>query len=212
MSNKLLDIHTHHNDGTPGEAIVNMSPSDFFVEPGRWYSVGVHPWQLIDAMTDDMAKLYELAVHPQVLAIGETGFDRLKHFDYDVQMMSFQMHSFLSEENQKPLVIHAVRATDLLLLAMKELEPEQPWIIHGFRGNPIEAKQLLNAGFYLSYGERYNVFSLRNTPLDRLFLETDEADIDIHELYNKVAEDLHLEEEELLEEVQENIEEVFSVC
>ena len=102
-----------------------------------------------------------------------------------------------------------VKAADLLLAEKKKLHPQVPWVIHGFRGKPQEAEQLLKAGLYLSFGEHYNVETLRSTPLDRLFLETDEAICGIDVIYNKVASDLSIEVEELKEAVKKNIDCIF---
>ena len=102
-----------------------------------------------------------------------------------------------------------VKSMDWLFDAMKEMKPRVPWIIHGFRGKPESAKQLLNAGLYLSFGEKYNVEALRVTPLDRLFLETDEATCSIHDIYNKVAEDLEMDVEKLEKQVKNNINRIF---
>ena len=50
---------------------------------------------------------------------------------------------------------------------------------------------------------------LRAVPLDRLFLETDDAETDIHEIYKKVADTLNMSVGELTERVQRNIKNVF---
>ena len=48
-----------------------------------------------------------------------------------------------------------------------------PWIVHGFRGGPALARQLLDAGFDLSFGLRYNKESFDITPTERRYRETD---------------------------------------
>ena len=65
------------------------------------------------------------------------------------------------------------------------------------------------AGLYLSFGARYNVDALRATPLDRLFLETDEATCGIQAIYNKVAADLKMDVDELKKQVKKNIDRIF---
>ena len=75
---KLLDIHSHHLSEDPFRAILNIRfPKDkFFPEAGRFYSVGVHPWEVTLENRIDWTLFEELAGHPQVLAIGECGMDK----------------------------------------------------------------------------------------------------------------------------------------
>ena len=58
---------------------------------------------------------------------------------------------------------------------------------HGFRGNARVARQLLDAGFYLSYGQYFNPEAVRITPIDRLLVETDESPLPIEEICALVA-------------------------
>ena len=157
---------------------------------------------------EDLDLLCKLAEHPQVLAIGEAGFDNKENYDRDAQLPFFVTQSALSSYVEKPLIIHMVGAADNVLWANK-LRKHEPWIIHGFRGKEKLANQLLDAGLYLSFGARYNVDALRATPLDRLFLETDEATCGIQAIYNKVAADLKMDVDELKKQVKKNIDRIF---
>lgn len=208
MKVDLLDIHTHHEDGKPGEAIISKAPKELIIESGRWYSVGFHPWFLHELEADDVDLLKQLAEHPQVLAIGEAGFDNKRNSNREAQFSFFYSQSVLATSLEKPLIIHMVHAADLLLRANR-LRKHGPWIIHGFRGKEKLAKQLLNEGMYLSFGERYNVEALRATPPDRLFLETDESKLGINQIYRKVAQDLNMDVAELEETVGNNIQRIF---
>ena len=127
MSNLLLDIHTHHEDGKPGEAIISKMPRELAIEPGKWYSVGIHPWYLDGLEEEDLDLLCKLAEHPQVLAIGEAGFDNKENYDRDAQLPFFVTQSALSSYVEKPLIIHMVGAADKVLWANK-LRKHEPWI------------------------------------------------------------------------------------
>ena len=76
-----VDIHTHRLPRIPGTAIVNCYPDVFAPKEGEWYSVGIHPWYVPAAITSnvrcEMNVLSSLIGHPQVLAIGEAGLDKL---------------------------------------------------------------------------------------------------------------------------------------
>lgn len=156
-----------------------------------------------------MNVLSSLAGHPQVLAIGEAGLDKLADAPMAVQMEVFEYQARLSVELDKPLVIHLVKAMSELLKLKQQIKPANPWIIHGFRGKPALAEECLRHGFYLSFGEKYQEEALRITPADRLFLETDESSVPVADLYSRAAEVRRVSLAELTEAIRENIAKVF---
>lgn len=115
----------------------------------------------------------------------------------------------MAEAVCKPLVIHAVKAQAELIQLKRELKPRVPWIIHGFRGKVQLAQDLVRHGLYLSFGARYQEETLRQIPLDRLFLETDESEVSIASLYEEAARLRGLSCSELREAVSCNIHRVF---
>lgn len=175
-----FDFHTHNLQALPGSAIVNLPqeallhPETFSLVEGVSYSAGVHPW-----WTDgDWQALWEGVVHwtahPQVVALGECGLDALRGADWAVQEAVFLRHLYWAEECHLPVTIHCVRAFDRLLRLRKTVRPQMKWTIHGFRGKPQLARQLLEAGFDLSFGARRNAESWALTPPDRRHWETDD--------------------------------------
>ena len=84
-------------------------------------------------------------------------------------------------------------------------------IIHGFNKKENIAKDLLKNNFYLSFGKAvlYNL-SLQNTlkitPLNKIFLETDNDNFDIRDLYFKAAEIKNISPESLYKQILENLE------
>ena len=82
-------------------------------------------------------------------------------------------HVALSERLGKPLLLHVVRAYAEILALHKRVRPSQPWIVHGFRGKPALALQLVKAGFYLSVGPDCPQATVDVIPLERLLHETD---------------------------------------
>ena len=97
-----------------------------------------------------------LSGHPESIAIGEAGFDKLRGPSPELQRKVFEEQVAISEELKKPVVIHCVRAWDELLAVHKKLKPKMPWLIHGFRGNTELAAQLLSKGMYLSFWFDFN--------------------------------------------------------
>lgn len=90
------------------------------------------------------------------------------------QTALLRIHYELSETLRKPLILHIVKSFPEIIALRKQWKPTQPWIIHGFRGKPQLARELLAHGFHLSYGKKYNPASLVITPVSRLLRETDE--------------------------------------
>ena len=53
----LLDIHTHHKEGIPGENILNVEPGLFEPAEGCYYSIGIHPWKVLETEPEDWKRL-----------------------------------------------------------------------------------------------------------------------------------------------------------
>ena len=62
---------------------------------------------------------------------------------------------------------------DRLLRLHKQLRPTTQWTVHGFRGKPALARQLLDAGIDLSFGQLHNAASWEVTPPQRRHTESD---------------------------------------
>lgn len=173
-----------------------------------YYAVGIHPWFLED-VDGQFRWLEEAASWPHVLAIGECGLDKWAEFPIELQEAVFRKCIGLSEKRHLPLIIHQVRCTDRLIAIKRELNPDMPWIVHGFRGKPELASQCLHHGLYLSFGEKFQEEALRRVPLDRLLLETDESRIGIERIYRRVAEARSMALEELAEALEMNVRKIF---
>ncbi|GHT76182.1 TatD family hydrolase [Bacteroidia bacterium] len=192
-----IDIHTHnrlHSENSGGK--------DF-------YSLGIHPCEGTENWAEEERDLEEYAVYNRVIAIGEAGLDKLCETDFNLQKEIFIYQIRLSELIKKPLIIHCVRAFDELIALKKELKPQQAWIIHGFRGKPEQMKQLLRHDLYFSFGLYFNEETVRQIPLDRLFLETDDSKTYIQDVYRKVAECRSLNEIELIRSIEKNFVKIF---
>lgn len=193
-----FDFHTHRLDAEG--AVISVSPDRFSPESGKWYSVGIHPWDTVLAMgAPDEELLRQCAAHSQVLAIGETGLDSLRGAEMSVQREVFARHLSLAASVGKPVVVHSVRTAQEILAQRRGMRlTAVPLAIHGMRANERVARLLLDAGCYLSYGIRFNPAALQATPLDRLLIETDDAPSTIVEVAHLVAGTLGLDVDELI--------------
>ena len=174
----IIDIHTHCNYPQQG-AIVSLSPTQYDKDKNPICSVGIHPWDSIDVTNQTLSLLKELSTLPNVVAIGECGIDRLRGADIESQTTLFEQHIQLSEDVKKPLIIHAVKCADIILSLHRQYNPTQTWIIHGYRGNDTTAQQYLKRGIELSYGEKFNSRALSITPLEQLWIESDEPTVQV---------------------------------
>lgn len=146
-------IRDAHHHGLPDpEAINNVRlGQENMPEADVPLSIGLHPWDTA-THADALVRLEDAASDPRVVAIGECGIDPLKGAPAELQETVFREHIRISELLKKPLIIHAVRSSHIILRLQRELKPTQPWIIHGFRGNANAAAQLHKAGIYTSIG------------------------------------------------------------
>lgn len=192
----LLDFHTHRLQAT--DALICVEPDRFAPELGKCYAVGLHPWHsAAEDVERLLAQLERVAAHPQVAAIGETGLDALRGAPLDVQMALLERHVAVAEAVGKPLVIHTVRTSQQVLKVWRESRRSVPWAIHGFRGNAHVVEPLVDAGFYISFGERFNPLALRAVPAERLLAETDDSPMPIASVVARMAAQLQLPPERL---------------
>ena len=199
---KYPDIHTHRQRGDAYPAILNTQEE----ATDETISVGIHPWDVDNGWKERFHTIEELAKAQNVVAIGECGIDKVRMTaTLETQFEVFRAHIALSERLQKPLIIHCVKAHETIIALHKETKPQQTWIIHAFRGKPQQASQLVKAGLYLSLGEHFNEESARSIPGDRLFIESDDSEIPIENIYSAIASARGCSVEELIRTVQENL-------
>ncbi len=217
----LIDLHTHHlPEKAHGRTIFSLSVAKKneveLLEKqkqssGLYFSVGLHPWQVDSQWKEYATCLEKISKNKQVIAIGETGLDKYQGGIWDNQLQAFEFQALLAEERKLPLIIHCVKSMQEIIALKKQLQPAQPWIIHGFRGKSTQAQQLWKLGFYFSLGEHCPPDTLRAIPSQVLFLETDESIIPIEELYCKAATLRNVSMEELIQQINTNFLNLFSL-
>ncbi|MDR2911817.1 MAG: TatD family hydrolase [Alistipes sp.] len=217
MDAPYIDIHTHRRTGE-GIELVSVSAGTTGAagaRPAPPFSIGVHPWQLANSgwPTIEAAALREVETAPAA-AIGEIGLDFAQGTpDPEAQKALFETQLKIARERDLPVVLHCVRAFEptMELLARHRIEKV---IFHSFVGSPEQARQAVAKGYHISVGPRSlvspkTVEALRVTPLERLFLETDDSDTSISEIYARVATLLGLPLPQLKKQLQENYQNIF---
>jgi TatD DNase family protein len=148
-------------------------------------SVGVHP-DHEDVREPTVAELVELAAHPKVVAIGETGLDyyRLEGRtidDMEWQRERFRTHIRASRQAGKPLIIHTRAASgDTIRLMRDEGADQTGGVMHCFTEPWPIAQQALALNFHISLSGIVTFKSAadvqdvaRRMPIERLLIETD---------------------------------------
>jgi len=144
-------------------------------------SVGVHP-DHEERSPVDPRHLVELAHHPRVVAIGETGLDYYRvSGDLEWQRDRFRAHIRAARECRKPLVIHTRQAAeDTLAIMREEGAAEVGGVMHCFTESQAVADAAIALGFHISFSGIVtfkNAGALKDVarlvPLERLLLETD---------------------------------------
>ena len=179
--------------------------------PESYFSVGIHPKDIDENWQKHFEAFKKISLQDNCLAIGECGLDALIDIDANLQKTVFERQILLANEIQKPVIIHCVKWFQELIPFQKLAEV--PLIIHGFNKRKSVTDEMLKHGFFLSFGKSvlYNLSLqsiLKEIPIDKFFLETDDTDFDIAELYQKVSEIKEISLEELQKKISENLQSI----
>ena len=145
-------------------------------------TVGMHPHDAKDVGSDGLQRLKDLALHPKVVAVGETGLDYYyDHSPRDVQRRVFAQFIHMARATELPIVVHERdAASEGAELLRSEGEGKLYGVIHCFTGSYEAARAYLDLGFYISFTGIItfkNAEALRDVvrrvPLERILVETD---------------------------------------
>jgi len=153
--------------------------------PGRVLAaVALHPNEapVVDDLEKDLLIIEELAKHPRVRAIGETGLDffRTEPALQDKQKYSFRRHIKIAKDHDKALVIHDRDAHRAVLDTLIEEGAPKNIVFHCYSGDADMARECIENGYILSFAGTMtfkNAPQLREAvklvPIELLLVETD---------------------------------------
>ena len=153
--------------------------------PGRVLAaVALHPNDapVTKDLEGDLATIADLAKHPLVRAIGETGLDffRTAPEGQEKQVYSFKRHIQISKDVKKALMIHDRDAHRAVLDTLVEVGAPEKVVFHCYSGDAQMARECVGNGYYLSFAGTVtfkNAPHLREAlalaPLNRILVETD---------------------------------------
>lgn len=146
-------------------------------------ALGLHPWELgklKSSQIDDNLKFIEKNI-TKAVAIGEIGLDYdkrvIKVASKELQKDVFSRLLRLAKKHQRPAIVHSRYAWKDAFELASEAGVEKV-VFHWFTGFSSVLKDIINAAYFISatpaaeYHEEHRR-AIKETPLDRLLLETD---------------------------------------
>lgn len=193
MNIPYVNIHSHTNIYEENIIkLVSLFPDKQYFVEGVKYSVGIHPWDV--ESYEAKLKLIEQSVHKnEILAIGEIGIDKVCKTDLDLQIKVFKLQLEIAKVHNLPIVIHCVRCYNEVYKILVAEKFKLPIIFHGFNKEVNVAEMFNTFDAYFSFGKILKAKNIKvvnrfkDIPLNRIFLETDDEDIDIESIYEKAA-------------------------
>ena len=174
--NDLIDSHCHldfdafaHDRQTVIERARSNGITHIVVpgvERGNWSAVrelcsgdehihpcyGLHPYLAAQHDDDDISRLADWLDDNACVAIGECGLDyRKNQADKQIQLKFFEAQLKLAQTLGKPVVIHAVHATEDVIRSIRRFAGLRG-MVHSYSGSHEQALQLIKLGFYISFG------------------------------------------------------------
>jgi len=149
-------------------------------------TIGIHPHDASKVTDADVARLEELARHPKVVAVGETGLDFYRNrSSKESQVDVFKRHLELASKVRLPVVIHSRNAKDEVFEILSEwvaglkVGDRPVGVLHCFSGDAEFGRKYIDMGFLISFAGpvTYPKSSAANVakeiPLEKMLIETD---------------------------------------
>lgn len=214
--NVFLNFHAHQQMPAENEIVIQslFLQNDLITKNSDkiFFTAGLHPWHA-DQLSESkiIERLETLLQNKSIIAIGETGLDKLKGVDWETQKKVFRAHIEIADKYNLPLIVHSVKAHNEVLKLKIESKSKVPWVIHHFNGSKQMAMDFINHGFYLSLCNHINNSGsklsgyLGELPVNRIFLETDDFNIDIKDLYSVAAKKFNMNIENFKKQLINNL-------
>ena len=214
--NLFLNFHAHQQVPAEDEIVIQslFLQNDLIAKKSDriFFTAGLHPWHADQLLESEITERLETLIqNKSIIAIGETGLDKLKGVDWETQKKVFRAHIEIADKYNLPLIVHSVKAHNEVLKLKIESKSKVPWVIHHFNGSKQMAMDFINHGFYLSLCHHINNSDsklsgyLGELPVNRIFLETDDFNIDIKDLYSVAAKKFNMNTENFKKQLINNL-------
>lgn len=211
MTTRYIDFHTHRLPSQDIIALRSYSVGvDNMPEPivdAEHTTAGIHPWDILRIhINNAMDSLRQI----NVVAIGEIGLDYTIATNRELQTEIFERQLNIAYLRSLPVVIHCVRAFEDVMRLLAKYKIRRA-VFHSFTGNKMQLKRVVDAGYYVSLspaslGSAKTVDAIKITDgsYARMFLETDNSEQFITDIYERCAMLLNTSTELLKENIYRN--------
>ena len=160
------------------DARTNLSLAERFGDV--WSTAGIHPHAAGTSSEQTLAAVRELAAHPRIVALGETGLDY--HYDFSprqAQRTNFARHLELARQTGLPVIVHSRESDDDLRAILREAGQGTVGVLHSFSSGRQLLEEALAMGWYASFSgmitfKKFDGLDfVRMVPADRIMVETD---------------------------------------
>ncbi|WP_199901543.1 TatD family hydrolase [Neisseria weaveri] len=151
---------------------------------GIHIAFGIHPWFAGQACADDLVEVEKkLLAFPRAW-VGEIGLDfydkALTEEQKRIQIDWFQAQLLLAEKLIRPVILHNLKSSAVMLAVLKESGFSRGGIVHAFSGSLEEAQGFIRCGLKIGIGSlllnptaKKVRLAAERLPLDKMVLETD---------------------------------------
>lgn len=127
--------------------------------------IGLHPCSVKEDFENELTLIERYLEERSFPAIGEIGLDFYWDRTFtEQQYTAFHRQIALAQQYGLPIVVHSRNATDECIEVVQQY-PGLRGVFHCFSGNEVQARQLMEAGFYLGIG---GVVTFKNSGLDKV--------------------------------------------
>ncbi|MBX7166527.1 MAG: TatD family hydrolase [Pirellulales bacterium] len=150
---------------------------------GVYAAVGIHPNYCAQVAPDEWDTIAQLARHPRVVALGETGLDYFRDYaPAATQEDYFDRHLRLSQLTGLPFIVHTRTSEQRVMEMLQAAAARGPLhgIMHSFTGDAVMAERCLGLGLFISFAGMVTFKKsedlravARSIPDERLLIETD---------------------------------------
>lgn len=206
-----INLHSHFPSENRAISIFNAGIDSEAFQKHEFLSIGIHPWYIRQLNIESALDfIKQNAGSQKVIFIGECGLDKLTDVSMDEQEQVFIEQIRIAEKVKKPILIHCVKAFEELIRIKKEQKVSVPMIVHGYNNKQETAQQLINHGFYLSFGkallqdESNAQKVIFKTDYKNFFLETDDANTSIKTIFEKASQLKKISIGKMMEQMMQN--------
>lgn len=209
-------INIHSNQKVSGNTFaIQYRHDDFNNLPKTYFSAGLVPENITEVWPASFTLLEAALQSNQALAISGCGLNKTCVVNWQLQQKAFIAQLQLANKLHKPILLHALRAENELINLVRKNQNTQTAIFQLYNQTWPMAEKLLGAGFWLCFNNNLENKKVQEvflqTPLDRIFLFSDNGEIAVEDLYKTAAGIKAIRLNEIILQMELNFKKVFKI-